>query len=74
MILLTVTPEEDIDENNLDEDCIKDVAGFVEIHAAATERDNFTITLDQQTHTKPTLASVEKWFLLTGKNTPDFKI
>ena len=55
-----VTYEEDIDENNLDDNCPKDVPGSVEIQAAATNKGNFTITLDQQTRTKPTPAKRRK--------------
>ena len=34
----------------------KNVSGSVKIHAAPTNKDNSTITLDQQTRTKPTPA------------------
>ena len=56
----SVTDEEDIDENNLDDNCLKDIAGSVEIHMAVTDTGNLTIILDQQTHTKPTPAKQKK--------------
>ena len=53
-----VTDEKDIDENNLDDNCPKDVLGCVGIYAVATDKNSSTIKLDQQTNTKPTSAKL----------------